>query len=465
MDVLDFDPFGPPFLDDPYPQFAEHVRRHPVFYAEDLGYWVVSRYHDCRRVLRDYAVVLGEQRARSGDRAVPGRTHCAGRWRLPLDPDDHQRRSAGAHADATHRPGRVHPAHGSLPWPTSYARLVRDYLDRHRIAGRSDIVAELTWELPALVLFNVLGVPTSDVSEVKEGAKTRLRFMFGRADDDEQVTIAEGMTRFWRYCEELADDRRANPRDDFTSDLVHTPDESGHPLTQQEVATILFGLLLAGHETTTNLLGNGLRRFLEQRERWETLCAEPALVGNAVEEVLRYDSSVIHWRRRAVQDVELSGTTIPAGADVIVAIGAANRDPAVFDEPGRLRPSPAQRSRSPVVRLRASHLPRRAAGEVGGSGRVRGTDRPSAEPASRRGPALRVHADHRLPRTHVAVGGDLSTRPASPPAGHPGPLTYAPGMAGAAFFDLDRTLLAGASGEVFSAALQTAGFTLAGRPG
>jgi cytochrome P450 len=94
-----------------------------------------------------------------------------------------------------------------------------------------------------------------------------------------------------------------------------------------------LGLLLAGHETTTNLLGNGLRRFLEHRERWETLCAEPGLVGNAVEEVLRYDSSVIHWRRRAVADIELSGTTIPAGADLLVAIGAANRDPAVFDQP------------------------------------------------------------------------------------------------------------------------------------
>ena len=332
MDVLDFDPFGPPFLDDPYPHFAEHVRRHPVFYAGDLGYWVVSRYHDCRRVLRDYGsfsasnalapVTVPCPAARTaladgGFRSIPTITN--------VDPPAHTRTRRIAQAAFT--PRRV------AAMADVVRGLVRDYLDRHSIAGRSDIVAELTWELPALVLFNVLGVPTSDVSEVKEGAKTRLRFMFGRADEREQVTIAEGMTRFWRYCEELADDRRANPRDDFTSDLVHTPDESGHPLSQQEAATILFGLLLAGHETTTNLLGNGLRRFLEQRERWETLCAEPALVGNAVEEVLRYDSSVIHWRRRAVQDVELSGTTIPAGADVIVAIGAANRDPTVFDEP------------------------------------------------------------------------------------------------------------------------------------
>ena len=212
-------------------------------------------------------------------------------------------------------------------------RLVRDYLHRHQLVGRSDIVAELTWELPALVLFHILGVPASDITEVKEGAKSRLSFMFGRATDDEQVSIAAGMARFWRYCEELADDRRARPRDDFTSDLVHTPDETGAPLSQQEVATILFGLLLAGHETTTNLLGNGLRRFLEQRERWQTLCAEPALIPNAVEEVLRYDSSVIHWRRRTTTEVELSGVTVPADADVLIAIGAANRDPAVFDDP------------------------------------------------------------------------------------------------------------------------------------
>jgi hypothetical protein len=332
VEVLDFDPFGPPFVDDPYPQFTEHVRQHPVFYAQDLGYWVVSRHADCRRVLRDYATfsasnalapvtapcpAAGAALAEGGFRSIPTLTN--------VDPPAHTR--ARRIAQAAFTPRRV------ADMADVVRRLVQDYLDRHLIGGRSDIVADLTWELPALVVFNVLGVPPSDVSEVKEGAKNRLRFMFGRAGEDEQVAIAHGMARFWRYCEELAEDRRANRREDFTSDLVHTPDDSGQPLTQQEVATILFGLLLAGHETTTNLLGNGLRRFLENRERWDALCAEPTLIPNAVEEVLRYDSSVIHWRRRTVVDVELSGTTIPAGADVLVAIGAANRDPAVFDEP------------------------------------------------------------------------------------------------------------------------------------
>jgi cytochrome P450 len=131
----------------------------------------------------------------------------------------------------------------------------------------------------------------------------------------------------------LAEDRRANPREDFTSDLVHTPDREGQPLTQQEVSTILFGLLLAGHETTTNILGNALRRLLDQRSSWEEIGADPSLIPNAVEEVLRFDSSVIHWRRRSVVSVELSGVPIPADSDILVSIGAANRDPDVFAEP------------------------------------------------------------------------------------------------------------------------------------
>ena len=332
MEVVGFDPFGDSFLDDPYPHFAQHVRHQPVFYSEALAYWVVSRYDDCRRALRQYATFSASNAlapvtipcpaaraalAEGGFRAVPTITN--------VDPPEHTRTRRIAQAAFT--PRRVAQMEAVV------RGLVHEYLDRHRIAGRSDIVAELTWELPALVLFHILGVPASDVAEVKEGAKNRLQFMFGRAGDDEQVSIAHGMARFWCYCEDLANDRRARPRDDFTSDLVHTPDETGEPLTQQEVATILFGLLLAGHETTTNLLGNGLRRFLEQRDRWEILCDEPALIPNAVEEVLRYDSSVIHWRRRTVTEVVLSGVTVPADADVLIAIGAANRDPAIFDDP------------------------------------------------------------------------------------------------------------------------------------
>ena len=99
------------------------------------------------------------------------------------------------------------------------------------------------------------------------------------------------------------------------------------------MATILFGLLLAGHETTTNLLGNALRRLLEDPARWSALVTDPTAIPGAVEEVLRFDSSVVHWRRRTTATATLSGVELPAGADVLVCIGAANRDPDVFDRP------------------------------------------------------------------------------------------------------------------------------------
>ena len=334
MAATTFDPFGASFLADPYPDFARFVEAEPVFWSESLGYWVVSRYADCRRVLRDHSTFsaanslspvtppcprAGQALVDGAFRSVPTLTN--------VDPPAHNRTRRIAYLAFT--PRRVAQLEGFV------RDTVRRFIAERLALGRADIVASLTWELPARVIFQVLGVPPEDVESVKRGAENRLLFMFGRATDDEQVRIATGMAAFWRYCEGLADDRRAAPRDDFTSDLVHTPDRDGRPLAQQEVATILFGLLLAGHETTTNLLGNAVRRLLEHRASWEALCADPSLIPNAVEEVLRYDAPVIHWRRRTTRPVELSGVALPADANVLVSIGAANRDPTVFADPDR----------------------------------------------------------------------------------------------------------------------------------
>ena len=334
MTTTTFDPFGSEILADPYPEFARFVAAAPVFRSDELGYWVVSRYADCRRVLRDYRTFsasnslapitppcarAGQALADGGFRSIPTLTN--------VDPPAHNRTRRIAYLAFT--PRRVAQLEGFV------RGLVRRFLAERMHDGRADIVSALTWELPARVIFEVLGVPPEDVDSVKAGSANRLLFMFGRAGEGQQVDIATGMAEFWRYCEALAEDRRANPRDDFTSDLVHTPDRDGRPLRQQEVATILFGLLLAGHETTTNLLGNAVRRLLEHRDSWLALCADPSLIPGAIEEVLRYDSSVIHWRRRTSRPAVLQGVELPAEANVLVCIGAANRDPAVFADPDR----------------------------------------------------------------------------------------------------------------------------------
>jgi cytochrome P450 len=330
--MISFDPFGGAALADPYPELSRLRERQPVFWSEELAYWVVSRYADARRVLRDHETfsaantlapitapcpAAAQALADGGFRSIPTLTN--------VDPPAHTRtRRIAQAAFSPRRVGQMEPF---------VRHLVRRFIDERVGDGRADLVAALTWELPALVIFEILGVPPADVAAVKEGSANRLLFMFGRASAAEQVDIAHGMAAFWRYCETLAEDRRRAPRHDFTSDLVHMPDQRGLPLTQQEVSTILFGLLLAGHETTTNLLGNAMRRLLEERTRWEQVVADPATIPRAVEEVLRFDSSVIHWRRRTTMPVSLSDVDLPAGADVLVCIGAANRDPDVFARP------------------------------------------------------------------------------------------------------------------------------------
>jgi cytochrome P450 len=327
-----FDPFSGPTLADPYPRFAELVERRPVFWSDELQYWVVSRHADVRRVLRDHesfsaanalapitppCPAAARALSEGGFRSIPTLTN--------VDPPAHTR--TRRIAQAAFSPRRV------AEMEPFVRGLVRRFIDERLHDRQAEVVAALTWELPALVIFAILGVPPADIAAVKQGSAHRLLFMFGRASEAEQVDIATGMAAFWRYCEALAEDRRAAPRQDFTSDLVHTPDQGGLPLIQQEVSTILFGLLLAGHETTTNLLGNALRRLLEDGDRWASIVADPAAIPGAVEEVLRYDSSVVHWRRRTTTSVTLHDVQLPGGADVLVCIGAANRDPDVFTRP------------------------------------------------------------------------------------------------------------------------------------
>jgi len=327
-----FDPFHEPYLADPYPFFAEARAATPVFYSPDLEYWVVTRDHDIRQIfhtptlfsaantlapLQPICPAAGHLLAEGGFRPVPTLANS--------DPPGHTRVRRLANVAFT--PRRV----------TAMEPFVREltarFLEERLSSGRADLVRDLAWDLPALVIFRVLGIPDEDVARVKAGAGSRLLLMWGRPTADEQMRLAQGMAAFWRYAEALVASRAAQPRDDFTSDLLLARDGDVPALTHQEVTTIVYGLLFAGHETTTGLIGNATRRLLSERHAWEEICGDPSRIPNAIEEVLRFDSSVIAWRRQTTQAVEIGGAPVPAHANLLLLLGSANRDPAVFEDP------------------------------------------------------------------------------------------------------------------------------------
>ena len=326
----EFDPFAATFLADPYPFFAEYRAQTPVFYSPLLDYWVITRYAHVRAAFRDTTVysaanALSPIQSRSPEAAA---IMANGFGSVPTltntDPPIHTRARRIANLAFT-------PRMVASMEPFIRDLAVRLIEERVQTGKEGDIVRALTWELPALVIFHILGVPDEDVPRVKAWGGNRLMFMFGQTDESTQARVAQGMVDFWRYTADLVADRTANPREDFTTELVQAVDAGGERLTPAEVGTVLFGLLLAGHETTTNLLSNGLRRFLEHRHAaWEVLCAEPSAIPNAVEEVLRFDPSVVMWRRKTKLAVRIGDVDVPPNANLLLLIGSANRDEAVF---------------------------------------------------------------------------------------------------------------------------------------
>jgi cytochrome P450 len=397
-----FDPFHDPYLADPYPFFAQAREATPVFYSPDLQYWAVTRYHDIRAIFQTPKLFsaanaldpiqpvcphAGQVLREGGFRPIPT---------LPnADPPAHTR--ARRLANVAFTPRRV------AAMESFVRELTVRFIDERWSSGQADLVRDLSWELPALVIFRVLGVPDEDVARVKARSESRLLFMFGRPTEEEQTRLAQDLAAFWRYAEELVAHRAREPQDDFTSDLILARDGDVPALSLQEVTTIISSLLFAGHETTTNLLGNAFRRLLTERHAWEEICRNPSLIPNTIEEVLRFDSSLIAWRRKTTQAVEIGGVSIPAEANLLLLLGAANRDPTVFPDPDRfdihrqnareahsLAASPSTNTRREVCRVAAqgqlspTHLPPKT--------------RSSFAPAYRRFRSLRLRADGRQRR-------------------------------------------------------------------
>ncbi|MEM9654337.1 MAG: cytochrome P450 [Actinomycetota bacterium] len=329
-----FQPFSQEYLTDPYPTFASVREETAAFHSEELGMWVVTRYQDCATVMSD----TGRFSSRiAQDPLLPfgpkaGAVLSDGFGFIPtmtnLDLPEHTRiRRHNMTAFSNKRVAGLEPV---------IRDLTTDMLDRMLGQPRFDWISGLAFPLPITVIFSMLGFPDEDAEMLKAWTTERLVMLFGHPTEDEQVQVASNMKDFWSYCADFVAARTTDRSDDFTSALLDIHDADPSAISVQELTSVIFGLSIAGHETTTNLLANAVWLLLRHRDQWDQLCADPSLIPGAVEEALRFDSSVNAWRRWSLVDVELSdGTVIPAESKILVLLGSANRDDEKFTDPDR----------------------------------------------------------------------------------------------------------------------------------
>jgi cytochrome P450 len=318
---------GPKAKADPYPLFADIRRRGLV--RSSLGPWVTARHTTVEQVLRDRRFSSAPEHQRGYQPPAYAdddpRSGLPGADLLTLDPPDHTRIRRLVSAGFTPK------AVAALePWIRETAGRLLD-----RAGDEFDLIDALAFPLPMAVICRLLGVPPQDQDRFRVwggDVAAALDPMTDRAAANRSHAAELALIE---YLRELVRRRRADPDDSILSALVAAEAE-GDRLSPGELVSTALLLLVAGFETTVNLIGNGTAALLAAPEQWHRLREEPGLLPGAVEELLRYDSPVQLTMRTATEDTEVDGTLIARGVSVIVAIGGANRDPAVFDQPDRL---------------------------------------------------------------------------------------------------------------------------------
>jgi cytochrome P450 len=304
---------------DPYPLWAE-LRRTPVAPQTD-GSYVVSTYREISALRRDPRL---SSDMRTPEQRAAGDTPPM----LRLDPPDHDRarRLVMKHFGPPQRPTLVDDLRPEL------TRMVTELIDAFP-ENQVDIVDQFAYPFPVSVICTLLGVPREDEPRFREWTDVLVDTLdpAGNVADRDPTKLA-GLQEFIEYLQQLIADHRRRPGPDLISAMA--TDDAADRLTDQEIVSTSILLLIAGHETTVNLIANGMLTFLRHPTVLKRLHEEPAMIIPAIEEVLRYEPSVqmIPWRK-TLDDVEVAGTTIPKGAQVILALAAGNRDPLVYSRP------------------------------------------------------------------------------------------------------------------------------------
>jgi cytochrome P450 len=324
---------SPAFKADPHPFYARLRAEAPVWRTtlrDRRTAWLVTRYEDVARVLKDDKFAKDKLNALDPEQRakmpwVPGFLKPLERNMLDLDDPDHVRLRALVSKAFT--PRLIERLRGRIE---ALCEELLDAMKRQRERkGGTDLVASYALPLPATVIAELLGVPAEDHARFHRWSNRLVSVSSGR----DMLRALPAALSFVRYLRKLVEQRRADPQDDLITALIQA-EEAGDKLSEDELLAMAFLLLVAGHETTVNLIASGTLALLEHPEQAEMLKRDPSLAKPAVEELLRYTSPVeMATERYAREDTEIRGRTIPRGELVLAVLGSANRDERHFEDP------------------------------------------------------------------------------------------------------------------------------------
>ena len=324
---VSYNPLSSEMAQDPYPTYAKLRGRDPVHRSRLMDAWVFSRFADVDAILRDHRHFSSDPRKRvaSGRRAsLPNVEEPS---MLFLDPPDHTRLRALVNKAFTPRAVAALEPH--------IRELMTTLLDAVDDPAAFDLMEAVAKPLPVIVIAEMLGIPPEDRAQFAVWSDQRARILEPTLSPDERETADAAMRSLDEYLMPIISARRVDPKDDIISALAQA-EEEGDKLTEREVLIMLRLLLVAGNETTTNLIGNGVLALLRHPDQLAAMREDPALIPSAVEELLRFDSPVQVDVRSVLDDCEVNGFRVRRGDNVVTLLGAANRDPDRFEAPDRL---------------------------------------------------------------------------------------------------------------------------------
>lgn len=317
-----YDPWSHELHDDPYPVYNTLREEHPAYYNAERDFWALSRFEDVNNALHDaetfcsgQGVLVGQGDA--GMAVIPG-------FFVMSDPPRHgQLRAIVSRAFTPRRIAEMEP---------DIRQIARSCLDEIGERASSDLVHDLAAPLPTTVIADLLGVSRSDLRRFREWSDALVKIDPAAPESSPEALTAS--VELLGYLGEVLAERKARPRDDMVSALLTAEVDSEH-LSDDEIVGFCLLLLVAGNETTTNLISNAAVLLAEHPDQRELLAAEPDRLPVAIEEFLRFESPVQSLARTLTRDVELHSQRLREGQKVVMVFGAANRDPREFAEPDR----------------------------------------------------------------------------------------------------------------------------------